>query len=81
MVYSRAKKFATTVLPDILERSAVSTSSMYAYQGVSCIARQERHPGLVYWRVRPTWIRYSDLNINPPIIQEWDSAAITGWPK
>jgi hypothetical protein len=38
-------------------------------------------PGLVYWRVRPTWIRYSDLNVNPPIIQEWDAAAIAGWPS
>ena len=38
-------------------------------------------PGLVYWRVRPTWIRYSNLNVNPPIIQEWDAAAIAGWLK
>jgi general stress protein 26 len=36
-------------------------------------------PGIVYWRVRPTWIRYSDFNANPPIIQEWDAAAIAGW--
>src|SRR5208337_2556010 len=36
-------------------------------------------PGLVYWRVRPTWIRYSNLNVDPPIIQEWDAAAIAGW--
>jgi hypothetical protein len=33
----------------------------------------------VYWRVRPTWIRYSNFNVNPPIIQEWDAAAIAGW--
>jgi hypothetical protein len=33
-------------------------------------------PGLVYWRVRPTWVRYSNLNVNPTIIQEWDAAAI-----
>ncbi len=38
-------------------------------------------PGLVYWRVRPTWIRYSSFNVNPPIIQEWDAAAIAGWLK
>src|ERR1019366_6768446 len=36
-------------------------------------------PGLVYWRVRPTWIRYSNFNVNPPIIQEWDATAIAGW--
>ena len=38
-------------------------------------------PGLVYWRVRPTWIRYGNLSVNPPIIQEWDAAAIAGWLK
>jgi len=40
---------------------------------------RETWPGLVYWRVRPTWIRYSDFNAKPPIIQEWDAAAIAGW--
>ena len=29
-------------------------------------------PGLVYVRVRPTWIRYSDFNQSPPIIVEFD---------
>jgi Pyridoxamine 5'-phosphate oxidase len=38
-------------------------------------------PGLVYWRVRPTWIRYSNFNVDPPIIQEWDTAAISSWLK
>jgi general stress protein 26 len=38
-------------------------------------------PGLVYWRVRPTWIRYCDFNVNPPIIREWDVAAIASWLK
>ena len=28
-------------------------------------------PGLVYVRVRPTWIRYSDFNANPPTIVEF----------
>jgi len=28
-------------------------------------------PGLVYIRVRPTWIRYSDFNRNPPMIVEF----------
>ena len=27
-------------------------------------------PGLMYVRVRPTWIRYSDYNVNPPEIVE-----------
>ncbi len=38
-------------------------------------------PGLVYWRVRPTWIRYSNFNLNPPIIQEWDAAEIAACLK
>jgi len=38
-------------------------------------------PGIVYWRVRPTWIRYSNFNTDPPIIQEWDAAAIANWTK
>ena len=28
-------------------------------------------PGLTYVRIRPTWIRYSDFNSAPPIIQEF----------
>ncbi|MEP7307028.1 MAG: pyridoxamine 5'-phosphate oxidase family protein [Acidobacteriota bacterium] len=28
-------------------------------------------PGLIYVRVRPTWIRYSDYNKNPPHILEF----------
>ena len=38
-------------------------------------------PGIVYWRVRPNWIRYSNFNVDPPIIQEWNAAAIAGWLK
>ena len=28
-------------------------------------------PGIVYFGVRPTWIRYSDFDANPPLIQEF----------
>ena len=28
-------------------------------------------PGLTYLRLRPTWIRYSDFNQNPPLITEF----------
>jgi hypothetical protein len=28
-------------------------------------------PGLIYVRVRPTWIRYSDYNTDPPVIVEF----------
>lgn len=27
-------------------------------------------PGITYVRVRPTWLRYSDFNVAPPIISE-----------
>lgn len=30
-------------------------------------------PGVVYVRVRPTWIRYSDFNRNPPKVIEFDA--------
>ena len=29
-------------------------------------------PGLIYVRVKPTWIRYSNFNANPPEIIEFD---------
>jgi hypothetical protein len=34
-------------------------------------------PGIVYFVVKPTWIRYSDFDQNPPLIQEFtfDGAA------
>ena len=31
-------------------------------------------PGLVYVRVRPRWIRYSDYNISPPELVEFQAA-------
>ena len=30
-------------------------------------------PGIMYVRVRPTWIRYSDYNVDPPLIVEFTS--------
>ena len=30
-----------------------------------------RWPGIVYVRVRPTWIRYSDFNQSPPLVVEF----------
>jgi hypothetical protein len=30
-----------------------------------------RWPGIVYFVVRPTWIRYSDFDQNPPLIREF----------
>ena len=33
---------------------------------------RESWPGLVYLRVRPTWVRYSDYNQEPPEIVELD---------
>ena len=35
---------------------------------------RQKWPGLIYLRVRPTWIRYSDYNVNPPVIIEWRQA-------
>jgi len=31
---------------------------------------RQRWPGITYWRIRPTWIRYSDFSVQPPRIVE-----------
>ena len=28
-------------------------------------------PGIVYFVVKPKWIRHSDFDVNPPLIQEF----------
>lgn len=33
-------------------------------------------PGLVYFRTRPTWLRYADYTQTPPLIVEWDAEAL-----
>jgi hypothetical protein len=33
--------------------------------------------GLIYVRVRPMWIRYSDYNANPPLIVEFTAEDLT----
>lgn len=33
-------------------------------------------PGLVYIRVRPTWLRWSDYSVDPPVILEWDATQL-----
>jgi hypothetical protein len=33
-------------------------------------------PGLIYVRVRPTWIRYSDYNLDPPQIVEFTAGQL-----
>jgi len=35
---------------------------------------RQRWPGIVYFRARPKWIRYSDYNQNPPQIVEFNFA-------
>ena len=30
-------------------------------------------PGIVYYRVRPRWLRYSDYREDPAVILEWDA--------
>jgi hypothetical protein len=37
-------------------------------------------PGLIYVRVRPTWIRYSDFNVNPPETTEFGPEQLTEGP-
>ncbi len=35
-------------------------------------------PGLTYIRVRPTWVRYSDFNQNPPEVVEYRGGDLAG---
>jgi hypothetical protein len=35
---------------------------------------REAWPGITYFRVRPTWVRYSDFRANPPRIVELTAA-------
>ena len=35
-------------------------------------------PGITYFRVRPTWIRFSDFNCTPPQISEFSSDQLRG---
>jgi len=39
-------------------------------------AERARDPGIVYVRVRPTWLRHSDFRNAPPVITELDPAAL-----
>ena len=47
------------------------------YFGVFPDGRErQKWPGLTYIRATPRWLRYSDYNVNPPLILEWDAAAL-----
>jgi hypothetical protein len=35
---------------------------------------RQQWPGLIYLRATPQWLRYSDYNLDPPLIAEWDAA-------
>jgi len=37
---------------------------------------RQQWPGLTYFRATPRWLRYSDYNVDPPVILEWDAAAL-----
>lgn len=37
---------------------------------------RQKWPGLTYMRATPTWLRYSDYNVDPPEIVELDSRAL-----
>jgi general stress protein 26 len=38
---------------------------------------RERDPDIAYFRVRPTWVRYSDFRSAPPTIVELEGEALT----
>jgi len=38
--------------------------------------RRSKLPGITYFRVRPRWLRYSDYNVTPPLIVEFEGSAL-----
>ena len=47
------------------------------YFGVFPDGRERQQwPGLTYFRATPRWLRYSDYNVDPPLIVEWDAMAL-----
>ena len=49
------------------------------YFGVFPDGRErQKWPGLTYVRATPRWLRYSDYNVAPPAILEWDATALRG---
>jgi hypothetical protein len=45
------------------------------YFAVHPLGRERQSwPGITYVRARPTWVRYSDFNVDPPVIVEFEFA-------
>jgi len=48
------------------------------YLGVFPDGRErQKWPGMTYFRVMPVWLRYSNYNVNPPEIVEFDAGDLT----
>jgi len=41
--------------------------------------RRASLPGIRYYRASPLWIRFSDYNLNPPLVQEFPGDTFTSW--
>jgi general stress protein 26 len=38
--------------------------------------RRSKLPGIMYLRIRPLWVRYTDFNVVPPVLTEFHSAQL-----
>lgn len=38
--------------------------------------RRSKLPGILYFRVRPRWIRYTDYNVSPPRVEEFSAESL-----
>ncbi len=59
---------------DAYEPSAIELDrylDIYFKVWPDCLAHRS-WPGIAYFVVRPLWIRYSDFDQRPPLIQEFD---------
>ena len=57
-------------IADQPQGSELERLKMVYYKSFPDGSRRLAWPGLTYFRVRPTWLRYSDFNKDPPVIVE-----------
>jgi len=41
--------------------------------------RRRGIPGIRYYRVSPRWVRFSNFNLTPPLVEEYTGDAFTSW--
>jgi hypothetical protein len=63
-------------LADVPEGAELERLKELYYQTWPDGRERLRWPGLIYVRVRPQWLRYSDYRSDPPVILEFDATRL-----